>query len=109
MDIGMLWYDDTKRPLDDKIARAAEHYKTKYGLTPTVCFVHPSLLPQHAAKNGATELAAGVQLLPARNVLVNHFWIGVDEAATRPSGAQPENGNGLNGKRRKREGVKREK
>lgn len=79
MDIGMLWYDDTKRDLDTKVARAVEHYKTKYGATPTICFVHPGLLE---AKDGQAqpEMAAGLSLRPARTVLPNHFWIGVGEA-----------------------------
>lgn len=78
MDIGMLWFDDdAKRSLNDKVARAVEHYKTKYGATPTVCFVNPSMLTAERAP----EVAGGVQLRPARMVLVNHFWIGVGEAA----------------------------
>ena len=90
MDIGMLWYDDTKRDLDTKVARAVEHYKTKYGAMPTVCFVNPALL---AAKDGQVrpETAAGLSLRPARTVLPNHFWIGVGEAGVAPS----------NGKRRR--------
>ena len=88
MDIGMLWYDDTKRDLDAKVARAVEHYKTKYGATPTVCFVNPSLL---AAKD-SPEMAAGLSLRPARTVLPHHFWIGVGEAA------QTNGKNGHNGK-----------
>jgi hypothetical protein len=81
MDTGMLWFDDdAKRPLSDKVARAVEHYKTKYGATPTVCFVNPSMLTAERAP----EAAGGVQLRPARMVLVNHFWIGVGEAAAQP-------------------------
>ena len=102
MDIGMLWFDDdTKRPLNDKVARAVEHYKTKYGATPTVCFVNPSMLGKDAP-----ELAAGVQLRPARTVLVHHFWVGVGEATARPetrngNGAR-KNGQGANGARTKK-------
>jgi hypothetical protein len=74
MDIGMLWYDDdTKRKLDEKVARAAQYYQTKYGVAPTICYLHPSMLED---KTGA---AGGVQLRSARTVLVNHFWIGVNE------------------------------
>ncbi len=84
MDIGMLWYDDTKRDLDAKVARAVEHYKTKYGATPTVCFVNPSLL---AAKD-TPETVAGLALRSARTVLPNHFWIGVGEAQVSGNGAK---------------------
>ena len=108
MDIGMLWFDDdAKRPLNDKVARAVEHYKTKYGAAPTMCFVNPSMLPKDAP-----ELAAGVQLRPARTVLVNHFWVGVGEGeavalpdARNGDGARRKNGNGTHGARPQR--VKR--
>ena len=79
MDIGMLWYDDdTKRKLDEKVARAAQYYQTKYGVAPTICYLHPSMLED---KTGA---AGSVQLRSARTVLVNHFWIGVNEPITSP-------------------------
>jgi hypothetical protein len=81
MDIGMLWYDDDgKRPLGEKVTRAVDFYKTKYGVAPTVCFVNPATL-----KDGP-DTAGGVQLRSARNVLVDHFWIGVGEAAANGNG-----------------------
>lgn len=76
MDIGMLWFDDdAKRQLDEKVARAAEYYRAKYGVAPTECYVHPGML---AAGQPAT--AAGVRLRPNRTVIKNHFWLGVGEA-----------------------------
>lgn len=87
MDIGMLWYDDDRRrPLDDKIARAVEYYKAKYGATPTVCFVNPATL------QGGPETAAGVHLRTARDVMADHFWIGVGEAVAA-NGQRNGNGN----------------
>ena len=74
METGMLWYDDTKKELSEKVARAVEYYKSKYGATPTLCFVNPSMLK-------AAELMGGVQVRPARTVLTNHFWVGVGETA----------------------------
>src|SRR5262245_49804694 len=74
MDIGMLWYDDdNKRPFSEKVARAVDFYKAKYGSVPTVCFVNPAAIKQ------APDSAAGVQIRPARNVMVDHFWLGVGE------------------------------
>jgi hypothetical protein len=76
MDIGMLWYDDdSRRTLNDKVARAVEHYRTKYGAQPTVCFVNPTLLKE----KDAPDLAAGLLLRASRQVMLNHFWIGVGE------------------------------
>jgi hypothetical protein len=90
MDIGMLWYDDdTKRPLSEKVARAVDYYKTKYGSVPTVCFVNPATLKD------SPDTAAGVQIRPARNVMVDHFWLGVGKSGGDSGG----NGNG-HGQRR---------
>ena len=85
MEIGMLWYDDdARRPLPEKVARAVAHYQTKYGAMPTVCFVNPSML------RDAPETAAGVQLRPARTIMINHFWVGIGEQAAAQRGARPE-------------------
>jgi hypothetical protein len=75
MDIGMLWYDDDhKRPLTERVSKAVDYYKAKYGAMPTVCFINPVTLQD------APESAAGVQLRSARNVLVDHFWLGLGES-----------------------------
>jgi hypothetical protein len=82
MDIGMLWYDDdAKRQLDEKVARAVEYYRAKYGVPPTDCYVHPGMLSA-----GQPATAAGVRLRPNRTVIKNHFWLGVGEA---PPSATP--------------------
>ena len=73
MEVGMLWYDDTKKELSEKVARAVEYYRSKYGVAPTLCFVNPSMLKQ-------AEMVGSVQVRPARTVLANHFWVGVGEA-----------------------------
>ena len=76
MEIGMLWYDgDAKRTLDQKVASAVEYYTAKYGAAPTVCFMNASLVKE------SPEVRAGVQLRPARTIMPDHFWLGVDEAA----------------------------
>ena len=83
MDTGMLWYDDTKRDLNSKLARAVEHYKTKYSDTPTLCFVNPAMLGKDVP-----DTAAGLALRPSRTVLPNHFWIGVGEVKTKSKSKQ---------------------
>jgi hypothetical protein len=111
MDIGMLWYDDDKqRRFDEKVARAVEYYRTKYGVQPTECYVNPGMLgdEQPAAKGGGAQPAqpvageahagrpvagdehdvrqvAGVRLRANRTVIKNHFWLGVGESGTTPA------------------------
>lgn len=86
MEIGMLWRDDEpQRPLEERVARAADYYRRKYGEQPTVCFLHPSQLPEGS---GGTAEAAGLRLLAARTVQKGHLWLGVNHVAgarTRPA------------------------
>ena len=84
MNIGMLWFDnDPKAEIQIKIERAAVYYVKKYGKTPNLCFVHPSMLrsapadqPEKLMKNGAIEVRT------SRSVLPNHVWIGVNGSIT---------------------------
>lgn len=86
MNIGMLWFDnDPKAEFPTKVERAAAYYRGKYGKVPTVCFVHPSMLPEAViAENGDGNVektgysAAGVEIRSTYSVLPNHFWIGVN-------------------------------
>ena len=84
MDIGMLWKDDdARRSLEEKVMRAADYYQHKYGEQPTVCVVHPHMLPE------GIEAMAGVRLLTAKTVQINHFWLGVENSAPQPRTRSP--------------------
>jgi hypothetical protein len=79
MNIGMLWFDnDPKTELNLKIDRAASYYRSKYGQTPNLCFVHPSML------NEGNGRLTEIEVRTNRSVLPNHFWIGVN---TKPGSA----------------------
>jgi hypothetical protein len=73
MDIGMLWFDDQSASTSEKIQRAVSFYTEKYGRRPTLCLVNPTTL------NGGEGIMAGVKVRKARNVMPDHYWIGVDE------------------------------
>ena len=80
MNVGMLWFDNnSKDSLDTKVGRAAAYYQQKYGKVPSLCFVHPSMLPEEKteAKNKAYS-TNGIEVRSNRSVLPNHFWIGVN-------------------------------
>ena len=69
---GMLWFDnDPKRPLEDKVQRAAQHYQVKNGRAPNLCCVHPSL--------AKVEKIGEVTIRAMREVMPNHFLIGVED------------------------------
>lgn len=84
MNVGMLWFDnDPKTELALKIERAVGYYRQKYGRSPTLCFVHPSMIAKTAAPAPEAEVeaplkAAGVEVRSSRSVLPNHFWLGVN-------------------------------
>lgn len=72
MNVGMLWFDnDPKTRLEDKIIRATDYYKEKYGSTPTRCYINPVHLK--SAEIGVVP----VLVLGHDSVLPNHLWIGV--------------------------------
>ena len=75
MDIGMLWFDpDTSREVEKRIARAADFYHEKYGRSPNLCYVHPSL-----AKGALPRQVAQIQVRTSVSVLPDHFWLGVHD------------------------------
>ena len=92
MNIGMLWFDNDKNEtINEKIKRAANYYKKKYGKSPTLCFVHPSMLPTIAyMKNNVIDtkpddqkkkkpyFAGNIEVKLNQSVLPNHFWIGIN-------------------------------
>jgi hypothetical protein len=80
MNIGMLWFDyDPKAGMEVKIERAAAYYQGKYGRTPDLCYVHPSMLSPTPAEAPVKPVRAGkVEVRPSSTVLPNHFWIGVN-------------------------------
>jgi hypothetical protein len=78
MKIGLLWFDnDAGRDLTAKVARAAAHYRQKYGKLPQLCYVNPAALNGH----GDSMQIAAVEVRGAKSVLPNHFWLGVKQEA----------------------------
>jgi hypothetical protein len=72
MDIGMLWLDDDgRRSFEDKVTRAADYYREKYGRFPELCLVNSKMLPEESKKVGRIEVQ------PTQTVLLHHFWLGM--------------------------------
>lgn len=68
---GMLWLDDdAKRPLEEKVARAASYYKDKYGTAATTCFVSQKTLEE--------EVVFGkITVKPDQYIGPAYLWLGV--------------------------------
>jgi len=77
MNVGMLWLDgDTGKDIGVRIARAADYYRRKYGVSPTTCFIHPSMLSAEVQ-----GLPADLRLRTSKSILRHHIWVGVEERA----------------------------
>jgi hypothetical protein len=71
MRIGMMWLDtDSKRSLEEKVNRAAEYYRDKYGRLPELCLVNSRLIESE-------KKVGRVVVQPAKAVLPGHFWLGM--------------------------------
>lgn len=69
---GLLIYDDDpKTDLAEKVGRAARRYRQKYSEEPNVCHVHPSALDSKEMLS-----VGGVHVRPLSSVLRHHFWVG---------------------------------
>ena len=78
MKTGLLWFDDDPRKmLEEKVLRAATYYERKYGQSPDLCFVHPSVFNGNGKR--LVKKAGGVEIRAGRSVLPDHFWLGVAE------------------------------
>lgn len=73
MRIGMLWVDQKAGSLEEKVSRAAEYYRRKYGETPNVCFVNPRDLAE------PVNVAAGIEVKPWQYIQRGALWIGISE------------------------------
>jgi hypothetical protein len=84
MEYGLLWYDsDPRRPLEDKVGRAAQRYHAKYGSWPNTCFVNPEAVTgldrQELKVQSPAREQGTIQVVSASNVLVHHFWLGENQ------------------------------
>jgi hypothetical protein len=85
MQVGLLWYDsDPARGVASKATEAARRYREKFGVAPNTCYVHRAAI---AGVDTVVPLQDGassvLRLLPAANILPNHFWVGIEEAVSR--------------------------
>ncbi len=80
LDVGLLWFDnDPKSDLAAKVLRAAAYFQRKYGQRPTLCYVHPSMLPD---RESLTVESLTVRRIPI--ILPHHFWLGLNEENEEP-------------------------
>ena len=71
MKIGMMWLDtDKQRSLEEKVRRAADYYRDKYGRFPEFCLVNSRILTDE-------KKVGRVKVRPGKSVMPGHFWLGM--------------------------------
>ncbi len=88
MKSGLLWYDNSPKPLTEKIEGAAKRYREKFGRNPDTCFVNPlhvdaqtpASVPALSGDAGGVE--AQIAIGTKATIMPNHLWLGVQRAAT---------------------------
>ena len=82
MEVGLLWYDDDpRRALEDKVGRAAQRYREKYGHWPNTCYVHPGAVSEQTGQDLQVMLRSDkprstIRLVSAPYILLHHYWLG---------------------------------
>jgi hypothetical protein len=78
MHTGMLWFDNSQTALTVKIQKAVDYYHKKYGRSPDLCLVHPSMLEAGEWNQRQIEINK-LTVRPYRPVLPGHIWIGIED------------------------------
>jgi hypothetical protein len=81
MDVGMMWFDNSKVPLDAKLLKAAEYYARKYGRQPDTAFVSLKELGAEQVRTGGGVLVEsnGIRVDAMQAIMPGHLWIGVEK------------------------------
>jgi hypothetical protein len=79
LEVGLLWYDDSKADFAAKVHEAAQRYEEKFGHKPNCCYINPDC-PQ-----GDAPRANGVRLVTNPAILPNHFWVGIASGSPNES------------------------
>ena len=76
MNTGILWFDNSKLSLADKVRKAAAYYKKKYSRDAELCLVHPSMMGDPILSE-----VDKITVRAYRPVLPGHMWIGIEDAS----------------------------
>ena len=78
MQAGMMWFDnDKQKSLVMKVETAMAYYQKKYGRSPNLCMVNPSMIPEKMPED------MKVSIRPYQPIVAGHLWIGIDDTRGR--------------------------
>jgi hypothetical protein len=75
--IGMLWFDNSDKTLEERIRGAVSYYRTKYA--PTSNYITVYVNPEQAEVKPMNN----IDVRPNRSIRYNHFWVGAGQEAER--------------------------
>lgn len=89
MHSGKLWFDNSDNTLEVKILPALTYIQRKYGFTPDLCYMHPTMFPATLAsvtldQNKVSTITVDGQLIIVRSynpVLPGHLYLGIGDEA----------------------------
>ncbi len=71
MDVGLLWFDDSRKVTPQtKLAAAAARYAERFGRAANCCHVHPDQLFADPS----------IAVVSDPHILPHHLWVGLDES-----------------------------
>jgi hypothetical protein len=90
MKIGMLWFDNSKRSIEEKLDEMANYYHKKYGRRPTLIWVNPKTkidLPLcNIPEDWEEVLYKDIKIRKSVSILSGHYWIGMETEIDRKKG-----------------------
>lgn len=72
MQTGMLWLDNSNKPLEEKIRTAAAYYEKKFGARPNLICVS-----RHQVKEG--NRVGEIRVKPMAGIMPNYLWVGRED------------------------------
>jgi hypothetical protein len=105
MHTGMLWFDNSKsKTITAKIHGGVDYYRQKYGRTPDLILIHPSMMDESVSSGkiiyrpsvvkdnrdqfGPLQKDIEIVIRPYRPVLPGHIWIGIEDDSHPYSGGK---------------------
>lgn len=81
---GMLWFDNGKDPLEEKIAKAVRFFKKKHNRDCKVIALHPKTF---LSKEVPAEIN-GIPIVVDKTVLLHHIFVADEDMPNTMRGAQ---------------------
>lgn len=80
----MLWWDNSPKPLAEKVRLAAQYFRRQYERVPELCLVNEKMLDESAAQGSQVDVFGEFKIVVKswRSVPVDHFLVGVDDTPT---------------------------